>query len=119
MLAVLAVAFTALALFAIWWKQRHQRKVDAKGGSRSGLPGAKEKSVDKARAATPELWGPHQHMHASQGYQYPYDGVPSVVVSKPSKSEMPESEDGTHAQVSESWLTCSRISAGPSAYTKR
>ncbi|KAK5306806.1 hypothetical protein LTR99_002498 [Exophiala xenobiotica] len=35
----------------------------------SGLPTVDEKRG--TRAATPDLWGPHQHMHHTRGFEYP------------------------------------------------
>ena len=59
MLAILAIGFGLIAWGAVWFKRRHQRKVDQRRSATSGFPTENEKR-DGARSATPDLWGPHQ-----------------------------------------------------------
>jgi len=59
MLAILLVGFIGLAWLGIWLKRRHRKKVEERRAASSGFPSASEKR-DGARAATPDLWGPHQ-----------------------------------------------------------
>ena len=60
MLGILLFGLIGLALFFIWLKRRHRRKVDEKRAAVSGFPTAAEKRNSGARSATPDLWGPHQ-----------------------------------------------------------
>lgn len=58
MVAILIVGFALLTWAAIWLKRRHRRKLEARRATMSGLPTVDEKRG--TRAATPDLWGPHQ-----------------------------------------------------------
>ena len=58
MLGILVVGFALLTWLAVWLKRRHRRKVAEKRAAMSGLPTTNEKGGH--RAATPDLWGPHQ-----------------------------------------------------------
>ncbi|EXJ79340.1 hypothetical protein A1O3_08842 [Capronia epimyces CBS 606.96] len=69
MLGILAVGFALLTWLAIWLKRRHGRKVEERRATISGFPTASEKR-DGAHSATPDLWGPHQHMHHTKGWEY-------------------------------------------------
>lgn len=69
MVAILIVGFALLTWAAIWLKRRHRRKLEARRATMSGLPTVDEKRG--TRAATPDLWGPHQHMHHTRGFEYP------------------------------------------------
>ncbi|KIV77872.1 hypothetical protein PV11_09650 [Exophiala sideris] len=68
MLGILVVAFALLTWGAIWLKRRHRRKVEERRAAMSGFPAANEKGGN--RAATPDLWGPHQHMQHTNGFEY-------------------------------------------------
>ncbi|KAK4945286.1 hypothetical protein LTR10_015445 [Elasticomyces elasticus] len=68
MLGVLVVAFALLTWGAIWLKRRHRRKVEERRAAMSGFPPSNEKGGN--RAATPDLWGPHQHMQHTNGFEY-------------------------------------------------
>ncbi|KAK5949253.1 hypothetical protein OHC33_009794 [Knufia fluminis] len=72
MLGILAVGLGLLAWFAVWWKRRHNRKLEAQRAAASGFGHDPEKrpATDPRRSATPDLWGPHQMMEATQGYGY-------------------------------------------------
>jgi len=72
MLGILAVGLAFLTWLAIWLKRRHRRKVEERRAAVSGFPGPNEKR-DGARSATPDLWGPHQHMHHTKGWEYHND----------------------------------------------
>ncbi|KIX07538.1 uncharacterized protein Z518_02191 [Rhinocladiella mackenziei CBS 650.93] len=72
MVCILAVGFALLTGLAIWLKRRHRRKVEKQRAAVSGFPTATEKK-DGARSATPDLWGPHQHMHHTRGWEYNQD----------------------------------------------
>ena len=69
MVAILIVGFIFLAWLAVFLKKRHRRKVDQRRAAVSGFPNQEEKR-EGARAATPDLWGPHQHMAATKGWEY-------------------------------------------------
>ena len=60
MVGILAVGFGLIAWGAVWLKRRHQRKLDQRRAALSGFPTEDEKRNEGARAATPDLWGPHQ-----------------------------------------------------------
>ncbi|KAJ9606505.1 hypothetical protein H2200_009466 [Cladophialophora chaetospira] len=72
MLAILAVGLPLLAWLLVWLKRRHRRKLEAQRAAASGFPTSDEKRAG-ARSATPELWGPHQHMHHTKGWEYHND----------------------------------------------
>lgn len=78
MLIILALGFLALTFLAIWLKRRHRRKVEARRAVASGFTQDPEKRAtrDIGRSATPDLWGPHQMMQATQGYGYTTEGIP-------------------------------------------
>lgn len=59
MVIVLAIGLGALAWLLIFLRNRHRRKVDERRAQIGGFPSAREKAAG-ARAATPDLWGPHQ-----------------------------------------------------------
>ncbi|KAL2427182.1 hypothetical protein ABEF95_009870 [Exophiala dermatitidis] len=69
MVAILAVGFTFLAWLAVWLKRRHSRRIEERRAAVSGFPTPSEKR-DGARSATPDIWGPHQHMHYTKGWEY-------------------------------------------------
>ncbi|EHY52116.1 hypothetical protein HRR83_003320 [Exophiala dermatitidis] len=73
MVAILAVGFAFLAWLAVWLKRRHSRKIEERRAAVSGFPTPSEKR-DGARSATPDIWGPHQHMHYTKGWEY-HDGT--------------------------------------------
>lgn len=75
MLAIIVVALALLAWLAVWLKRRHRRKLDAKRAAASGFNYDPEKRSTKElrQSATPDLWGPHQMMQATQGYAYTTD----------------------------------------------
>lgn len=68
----MAVGLGLLAWLAVWWKRRHNRKLEVQRAAASGFSYDPEKRPvnDPKRAATPDLWGPHQMMQATQGYGY-------------------------------------------------
>lgn len=72
MLGIIVVALILLAWGAIWLKRRHRRNLEAKRAAASGFNYDPEKrpANDPRRSATPDLWGPHQMMQATQGYGY-------------------------------------------------
>jgi hypothetical protein len=96
MLAILIVGFALLAWGAVWFKRRHRRKVEQRRTALSGFAAGDEKR--NTRAATPDLWGPHQvrsesglsftlschadpelkHMHHNNGWEY---GDPALMGS--------------------------------------
>lgn len=72
MLIVLLIGLIAIAIIGVWLKRRYKRKNEEKIARISGFPMTENKGAGpKIAGATPELWGPHQHMAASLGYQYP------------------------------------------------
>jgi hypothetical protein len=73
MLGILVIGLGLLAWLLIWLKRRHRRKVNERRATLSGMPTMSQKPAG-ARVATPDLlWGPHQHMHHSNGYEYNND----------------------------------------------
>ena len=72
MLGIMAVGLGLLAWLAVWWKRRRNRKLEVQRAAASGFSYDPEKrpASGPKRAATPDLWGPHQMMQATQGYGY-------------------------------------------------
>jgi hypothetical protein len=72
MLAILLVGLGLICLISLYLKRRHRRKLDEKRASLSGFPPAH--SAGRGRTPTPtpgpELWGPHQHMAHTRGWEY-------------------------------------------------
>lgn len=84
MLVILAIGLGLLAWLAVWLKRRHRRNVDEKRAQASGFRHDPEKrsGENPGGSATPDLWGPHQMMHATQGYGYPTVGIEEPPVQK-------------------------------------
>ena len=59
MVVVLAIGLGFLAWLLIFLRNRHRRKLDERRAQLGGFPNEREKAAG-ARAATPDLWGPHQ-----------------------------------------------------------
>ncbi|KIW72126.1 hypothetical protein PV04_00346 [Phialophora macrospora] len=78
MLGILAVGLPLFAWLLVCLKRRHRRKLEDRRAAASGFPTSDEKRAG-ARSATPELWGPHQHMHYTKGWEYHND--PTIVGS--------------------------------------
>jgi len=76
MLGILAVGFALLAWLATWLKRRHGRKIEERRAAASGFPTTTDMRGG-ARSATPDLWGPHQHMHYTKGWEYSND--PAII----------------------------------------
>ncbi|OAP55111.1 hypothetical protein AYL99_10811 [Fonsecaea erecta] len=72
MLGILVVGFAFLIWLAIWFKRRQQRKIEERRAVTSGFP-RDDEHRGGARAATPDIWGPHQHMHYTKGWEYHND----------------------------------------------
>lgn len=70
MVIVLAIGLGFLAWLLIFLRNRHRRKVDERRAQLGGFPTAREKALG-ARAATPDLWGPHQVGNADLNKRYP------------------------------------------------
>ena len=74
MLAVLLIAFVLIALLAVCLRRRQKRKVEEKRARLSGFP-----SNGPGRSPTPvaqlgqDMWGPHQHMAHTRGWEYSHD----------------------------------------------
>jgi hypothetical protein len=75
MLGILLVGLGLIALIAVYLKRRHRRKLDEKRASLSGLPSAPSAGHGRAPTPTPgpELWGPHQHMAHTRGWEYNHE----------------------------------------------
>jgi hypothetical protein len=75
MLGILLIGLGLIALIAVYLKRRHRRKLDEKRASLSGFPPAP--SAGRGRTPTPtpgpELWGPHQHMAHTRGWEYSHE----------------------------------------------
>jgi len=87
MLGILAVGLAFLAWLAVWWKRRHRRKLEAQRAAASGFNYDPEKrpANDPRRSATPDLWGPHQMMQATQGYGYATEVINDASGTRKSK----------------------------------
>ncbi|KIW26455.1 uncharacterized protein PV07_09548 [Cladophialophora immunda] len=72
MLGILTVGFALLTWLAIWFKRRQHRKIEERRAAASGFPPADDRRGG-ARSATPDIWGPHQHMHYTKGWEYHND----------------------------------------------
>lgn len=72
MLIILALGLSGLAWLAVWLKRRHRRKIDSQRAAASGFSRGPESRSrqEMRRSSATDLWGPHQMMQATQGYQY-------------------------------------------------
>ncbi|RMZ86819.1 hypothetical protein DV736_g5955, partial [Chaetothyriales sp. CBS 134916] len=77
MLGILIVGLGLLTWLAVWLKHRHRSKTESQRISMSGFPSPTEKK-DRPPSTTADLWGPHQHMHATNGWQYQPDPASTV-----------------------------------------
>ncbi|KIW94522.1 uncharacterized protein Z519_04498 [Cladophialophora bantiana CBS 173.52] len=106
MIGVLAVGFGLLTWLAIWFKRRHNRKIEERRAAASGFPTADEQRGG-ARSATPDLWGPHQHMHYTKGWEYHNDpavmggGVLASSSSRRDRKSKRASSQGKHRDLPE------------------
>lgn len=113
MLIILVVGLSALALLAVCLKRRHARKVEARRAAASGFPtsrGGSSPDIGHGR----DLWGPHQHMAHTRGWEYTTDqdremkeasdvvagGIPGSAIRKqPSKKLGKKSRHGSQRSV--------------------
>jgi hypothetical protein len=72
MLGILLVGLGLIALIAVYLKRRHRRKLDEKRASLSGFPPA-GRGLTPTPTPGPELWGPHQHMAHTRGWEYSHE----------------------------------------------
>ncbi|KAK5082695.1 hypothetical protein LTR05_006575 [Lithohypha guttulata] len=95
MLVILAIGLALLAWLAVWLKRRHRRKLENLRATASGFSYDPEKRPANGirRSATPDLWGPHQMMQATQGYGYASDEI----VQAPKEDRHNRSHRGTEA----------------------
>ncbi|RMD44213.1 hypothetical protein DV735_g787, partial [Chaetothyriales sp. CBS 134920] len=82
MLGILAVGLGLLTWFAIWLKHRQRRKMEAQRIAMSGFPSPTEKR-DRPSSAAGDMWGPHQHMHATNGWEYQTDPAKAAAEGRP------------------------------------
>ena len=67
MVLVLIVALTALGFLGRYFKRRHARKVAERRAAASGIPRSNgTPDIGHGR----EMWGPHQHMAHTGGFEY-------------------------------------------------
>jgi hypothetical protein len=75
MLGILLISLGLVAFLAVCLKRRHRRKLEEKRASLSGFPPAPPSG--RNRTPTPslglELWGPHQHMAHTHGWEYSHE----------------------------------------------
>lgn len=74
MLGVLAVGLVLFAILLIFFKRRHARKVEARRAAASGFPVNKDGVIrDNTASRGQDMWGPHQHMAHTRGWEYNHD----------------------------------------------
>jgi hypothetical protein len=75
MLGILLIGLGFIAFLAICLKRRHRRKIDEKRATLSGFPAppASGRNRTPTPSLGPELWGPHQHMAHTQGWEYSHE----------------------------------------------
>ena len=75
MLGILLIGLGLIAFLAVCLKRRHRRKLDEKRSTLSGFPARPPSG--RNRTPTPslgaELWGPHQHMAHTRGWEYNHE----------------------------------------------
>jgi hypothetical protein len=100
MLGILLVGLGLIALIAIYLKRRHRRKLDEKRASLSGFPPAPSAGHGRTPTPTPgpELWGPHQHMAHTRGWEYNHEQDDTLasggVLGPRKKSKMARRDQG-------------------------
>ena len=74
MLAILLVSLCLLALLAVYLKKRHRRKIDVQLAIASGFPVVSDRNgATSADIVGRDMWGPHQHMEHTRGWEYSHD----------------------------------------------
>src|SRR2546429_6340006 len=75
MLGILLIGLGLLAFLAGCLKRRRRRKLDEKRATLSGFPVHPPPGRNRTPTPTfgPELWGPHQHMAHTRGWQYNHE----------------------------------------------
>lgn len=78
MICIIVIGLAALAVIAVYLKKRHRKRLEQERATASGFnfdPEKRQNATDPHRSATPNLWGPHQAQHATQGYLYDTGGA--------------------------------------------
>lgn len=74
MVVVLFPLLILIGILGFWLRRRHRRKVDARRVEASGFvpppPSVAARSVNSRGLPGQELWGPHQHMAHTRGWEY-------------------------------------------------
>lgn len=75
MLGILLIGLGIIAFLAVYLKRRHRRKVEEKRAALSGFPPRPPSGRNRTPTPSlgPELWGPHQHMAHTQGWEYTHE----------------------------------------------
>ena len=75
MLGILLIGLGLIAFLAICLKRRHRRKLDEKRATLSGFPAPPPSARHRTPTPSlgPELWGPHQHMAHTHGWEYSHE----------------------------------------------
>jgi hypothetical protein len=75
MLGILLVGLGLVAFLAVCLKRRHRRKLEEKRASLSGFRPAPPSGRNRTPTPSlgPELWGPHQHMAHTHGWEYSHE----------------------------------------------
>ena len=121
MLGILLLGLAIIAFLAICLKRRHRRKLDEKRATLSGFPARPPSGRNRTPTPSlgPELWGPHQHMAHTRGWEYSHDQdkpVPSDVVfaaeRKSKKIRRDPSEKGGSRGVSRHATSVREVDSG-------
>jgi hypothetical protein len=75
MVGILLIGLGLIAFLAVCLKRWHRRKLDEKRAALSGFPTAPPSGRNRTPTPSfgPELWGPHQHMAHTQGWEYSHE----------------------------------------------
>jgi len=75
MIVIVIAGLVLIAILAVCLKRRHRRKVEEKRATLSGF--APPPSSSRGRTPEPhigqDLWGPHQHMAHTRGWEYNHE----------------------------------------------
>lgn len=128
MLGILLIGLGFIAFLAVCLKRRHRRKLDEKRAALSGFPAPPSSGRNRTPTPSlgPELWGPHQHMAHTQGWEYSHEQddtlTPGGGVGREKKSKKirrEQSEKGVSRGVSRSRGNAQELDGGmPAAMSK-
>jgi hypothetical protein len=116
MLGILLIGLGLIALLAVCLKRRHRRKLDEKRATLSGFPPGPSSGRNRTPTPSlgPELWGPHQHMAHTHGWEYTHERDDTLTSSgmlgggkKSSRMRRDQSEKGVSRNTSRAGMRAS------------